>query len=482
MNRLLTILYVLLASAVQINAAEKPNVVFILADDLGWSDLACYGSTYHETPHIDRLAARGMRFRNAYGQPLCSPTRAALLTGLDPARLGITQPHCHLPELVLEPGLAEKAPAKEPLLAAVPVTRLKTSFATLPEAFRSAGYATAHFGKWHLGPEPYSPLEKGYEVDVPHTNAPGPLPKGFFHPFPVWKGKGKPGDNLEDLLADEAAAFIRQKRDRPFYMAYWAFQVHSPWQATAAQVDYFRTKADPINPQRNAVYAGMMQCLDNAVGTLVKALEDSGQLENTLIVFLSDNGGYIKPNQQYMLPEFHTTPPTSNAPLRDGKGTLYEGGIRVPLIIAWPGKVAPGTSSDALVAMTDWFPTFCELVELAKPENQPQDGVSFAAALRGMPAARDQVAFHFPHGANAGTALREGNWKLIRRYAADGKPGLGHELYDLAADLGESNDVAGQHPQKVAALSRHLDEYLKTTAAIVPAPNPAFVPGKAATR
>ena len=454
------------------SAAGQPNVLFILADDLGWRDLACFGSTYHETPNIDRLAARGMKFTNAYGQPLCSPTRSALLTGLDPARTGITQPHCHLPQVVLEPKRAASAPAKEPLLGAVPVTRLKTEFKTLPEAFLASGYHTAHFGKWHLGPEPYSPLRQGYEIDVPHTNEPGPLPEGFFHPFKVWKGKGKPGDNLEDVLATEAANYIRQKRDRPFFMTYRAFEVHSPWQATKEQVDHFLAKADPKNPQRNAVYAGMVQGLDNAVGTLVKTLEESSQLDNTLIVFLSDNGGYITPNKQYMLPEYHTTPPTSNAPLRDGKATLYEGGVRVPLIISWPGKVAPGTSSDVLVAMTDWFPTFCELLSLPKPDAQPQDGSSFAPALRGKPVERKNIAFHFPHGAKAGSALREGDWKLIRRYATAN----GNELYDLATDLGETKNLAGEQPGKVAALNQQLDTYLKTTGAIIPIANPAWVP------
>ncbi len=458
-----------------VSAAEQPNVLFILADDLGWRDLACYGSTFHETPHLDRLAARGMKFTNAYGQPLCSPTRSALLTGLDPARTGITQPHCHEPHVVLEPGRMEKAPAKEPLLGAVPVTRLKTEFTTLPEALRANGYATAHFGKWHLGPEPYSPLQQGYDIDVPHTNAPGPLPEGFFFPFKVWKDKGKPGDNLEDLLAAEAAAYIRQKRDRPFFMTYWAFQVHSPWQATPAQVDHFRAKADPKNPQRNAVYAGMVQSLDNAVGTLVQALEESGQLNNTIIIFLSDNGGYIQPNKQYMLPEYHTTPTTSNAPLRDGKATLYEGGIRVPMLISWPENIVPGTTNEALVATTDWFPTFCEIFSLPKPAGQPQDGYSFAPALRSQPVARKNIAFHFPHGANAGSAVREGNWKLIRRYAANGQPGLDHELYDLAADLGETKNLAAQQPEKVVALSAQLDAYLKETGAIIPAANPAWV-------
>jgi arylsulfatase A-like enzyme len=452
-------------------AAEKPNVVFILADDLGSRDLACFGSTFYETPNIDRLAVRGMKFTNAYGQPLCSPTRSALLTGLDPARTGITQPHCHMPQVVLEPKRADSAPPKEPVLGAVPVTRLKTEFKTLPEAFLASGYNTAHFGKWHLGPEPYSPLQQGYEVDVPHTNEPGPLAGGFFHPFKVWKDKGKQGDNLEDTLAAEAAAFIRQKRERPFFMSYWAFEVHSPWQAKPGQVEHFRAKADPKNPQRNAVYAGMVQSLDDAVGTLVQALEETGQLQNTIIIFLSDNGGYITPNKQFMLPEYHTTPPTSNAPLRDGKATLYEGGIRVPLIISWPGKIAAGTTSEALVSMTDWFPTFCELLSLPKPEGQPQDGHSFASALRGEPAARKNIAFHFPHGAQAGTSVREGNWKLIRRYAkADGD-----ELYDLASDLGEATNLAAQKPEKVAALNAQLDAYLKTTGGIIPIANPAWV-------
>jgi arylsulfatase A-like enzyme len=284
-----------LASACAADVPKSPpNIVFILADDLGFSDLSCYGSTFHRTPNLDALAKRGMLFRQAYtANPLCSPTRASILTGLYPARLGITAPVCHQPEVRLKPGLSAQARPSQKSLVAESVTRLDTSYVTLAETLRAKGYATGHFGKWHLGREPYSALEHGFDVDVPHWFGPGPA-GSYVAPwrFPSeLRFQGTPGEHIEDRMATEAAKFIRDNRDRPFFLNYWCFSVHGPWDAKEALVRHYHRAADPAKAQRNVVYAAMIHSLDDAVGTLVKALDENGLTEKTLIVFFSDNGG-----------------------------------------------------------------------------------------------------------------------------------------------------------------------------------------------
>ena len=210
-------------------AGPRPNIVFILADDLGWNDVGCYGSTFHETPNIDALAKSGMRFTQAYAaSSLCSPTRASILTGLYPARIGITAPACDKPEIVLEKELEPIAGPDQKMLTAKKITRLRREYYTLAEALEDAGYVTGHFGKWHLGWEPYSARQQGFEVDVPHTPAPSPGHDGYFYPFSVWRGHGKPGDHLEDRVAEAAVEFIEKNKARPFFLNYWAFEVHAP--------------------------------------------------------------------------------------------------------------------------------------------------------------------------------------------------------------------------------------------------------------
>jgi arylsulfatase A-like enzyme len=459
---------------------KKLNVVFILADDLGWRDLGCYGSTFHETPHIDALARRGLRFTQAYAaSPLCSPTRASLLTGLYPARLGITAPECHLSQEVLQKGLAKEAPGQAMRLAQS-VTRLKTDYYTLAKAFRAAGYATGHFGKWHLGPEPYSPLQHGFDVDVPHTSAPGPLMNGYFHPFPVWKNHGKAGDNLEDLLAEEAAQFIAQNKARPFFLNYWAFEVHSPWQAKPAQLAKYRAKARPGDPQRNPVYAGMIETLDDAVGRLVAALEQSGVLERTIIVFTSDNGPFAFAHPApVMMAEFQDIPTTSVLPLRGVKGTIYEGGTRVPLIVAWPGVTQAGTTTDALALSTDFFPTFADLLGLNVPAGLAFDGVSLRPVLAGGAGPRKDIFCHFPHTQSGwsvdkvlapASSFRSGDWKIIRLFGP--KAGADRfELYNLRDDIGEAKNLAPENPQLVRNFATLLDGLCTDTGAVMPKPD-----------
>ncbi len=476
---------VILAAA----TSARPNVVFILADDLGVNDLSLYGSTFHETPNIDALAKRGMKFGRAYSaSPLCSPTRSSILTGLYPARTGITAPSCHLPEVILEKALATRAAPAQKALPATSVTRLKTDTYTLAKAFKADGYTTAHFGKWHLGAEPYSPLQHGFDTDIPHTSAPSPLPKGFFYPFPVWKNHGKPGDHLEDLLADAAVAFIAKNKDRPFFLNYWAFEVHSPWQAKENQIEKYRAKATPTSRQRNPVYAGMLETLDEVVGRLVAALEKAGVLENTVIVFTSDNGPFFHPNAEHMPAEFHRVPVSSALPLRAGKGTIYEAGTRVPLLVVWPGKIRPGSVSDALIQSTDFFPTFTDLLGWTPPATVRFDGVSQRLAFERNQAVREEIFCHFPHGNSAkdyegmtaptsaapASSVRVGDWKLIRFYCDNADQTDRHELFNLADDPGETRDVAAAHPDRVKQLAARLDVILRETSAVIPLPNPTY--------
>lgn len=476
------------AAAIQ---SAGPNVVFILADDLGWNDTSLYGSKFFETPNIDALAERGMKFNRAYSaSPLCSPTRASILTGLLPARIGITAPVCHEPAEILVKEVATKAPATQQALSAASLTRLKTDYFTLAKAFKAEGYATAHFGKWHLGPEPYSPLQQGFDTDIPHTPAPSPLGKGFFYPFPVWKNHGKPGDNLEDLLADEAVKFIEEHKNQRFFLNYWSFQAHSPWQAKEEQIDKFRTKADPSSKQRNPVYAGMVATLDEVVGRLVAALDKAGVLDNTLIVFTSDNGPYFIANQEHMPEEFHQVPVSSAYPLRAGKGTIYEGGTRVPLVIVWPGKVAAGSQNGSLFQSTDFFPTFADMLGWKLPVELHFDGISQRKSLEEDRSTRSEIFCHFPHSLKAtpyegmpaltpespASSIRMGDWKLIRFYCDNADFSDRFELYNLAKDPGERVNLIAEKPEQLKPLSMRLDEILRDTGAVIPIVNPSFNP------
>ncbi len=287
--RLLALLLAPLAAV----AADKPNIIFILADDLGAHDLRCTGSTFYETPNLDRLAQRGTRFTQAYSaSPLCSPTRSSILVGQYPARTGITAPVCHLPTVQLEKRLENGNPNAR-LLVANSLTRLQTEYFTLAEAFKEAGYATAHFGKWHLGHnlkpgDRYEPKDQGFDVDFPHTpSAPGPG-GGYLAPWKFIKDPAiidTAGVNIEDRMSQEAAKYIAAQKGKPFYLNYWAFSVHSPWNARADYIEHFKAKADPKNPQHNALYAAMVKSLDDGIGRLLQAVDDAGIADNTIIVF-----------------------------------------------------------------------------------------------------------------------------------------------------------------------------------------------------
>ncbi len=464
-------------------AAPRPNIVLILADDLGQRDLGCYGSTFHRTPQIDALATRGMKFTKAYSaSPLCSPTRASILTGLAPARIGITAPNCHLPKVMLEKRLSPGGPTAR-VLNADSITRLKTDYLTLPEVLRDAGWRTGHLGKWHLGAEPYSPLQHGFDSDLPHTPGPGPGGgNGYFAPWNFWKGEGQPGDHIEDRMAEEAEKFIAANIARPFFLNYWAFSVHSPWMAKEDYTAEAAARSDKSAPQRNAMYAAMLRSLDDAVGRITAALEKHGVADNTLILFTGDNGSWHNvPREASKNKAWAGVPVTSNAPFRSGKASNYEGGTRVPLIAVWPGKIAPGSSSEAIVQTTDFFPTLLELADLKLPQPPSFDGTSFASALRGEAFTRDTIFCHFPHGGRSdidgfrpSTWVRRGDWKLIRFFADndDGSDRL--ELYNLREDPGETKNLAAAKPELAAELNMLITRYLADTGAVVPKLNPKF--------
>ena len=465
-------------------AAERPNIVIILADDLGQRDLGCYGSTFHKTPHIDALAQCGMKFTQAYSaSPLCSPTRASLLTGLHPARIGITAPNCHLPTVSLEKRLSAGGPTAR-VLNADSITRLDTSYLTLPEVLHKAGWRTGHLGKWHLGAEPYSPLQHGFESDLPHTPGPGPGGgNGYFAPWQFWKGEGKPGDHIEDRMAEEAEKFIAANKDQPFFLNYWAFSVHSPWMAKEDYTAEAAARAEKNAPQRNAIYAGMLRSLDDAVGRITAALEKNGVADNTIILFTGDNGSWHNvPKEASKNKAWADVPVTSNAPFRSGKASNYEGGTRVPLLAVWPGKIAAGTTSEAIVQSTDFFPTLLELTNTTTAQQRAFDGISFAPALRGEAFTRDAIFCHFPHGGRndidgfrPATWVRRGDWKLIRFYAdnADGTDKL--ELYNLRDDVSETKNLAGAKQELANELNALITRYLADTEAVVPKLNPNFI-------
>lgn len=461
-------------AAAQKQAQRPLNVVFILADDLGWRDTSLYGSRFCETPNLERLAKRGITFSQAYAaNPLCSPTRASIMTGLYPARVGITQASGHVPEEVLQAALQPNGRPDQKVLQVRSATRLKQEYFTLAEAFQQAGYATGHFGKWHLGREPYDPLHQGFMVDVPHYWGPSPA-RSYLAPWNFTPFQGQPGEHIEDRMAAEAVKFMRENRERPFFLNYWAFSVHGPWTAKPELIEKYGKKADPKDPQHNAVYGAMVQSLDEAIGTLTRALEELGLAERTVIVFTSDNGGVH-------FREEHGAPVTSNAPLRAGKATMYEGGTREPAVVVWPGTVKAGSKSDAVISSVDYYPTLLEITGLKPQAGQRFDGISIVPALKGGPLEREAIFCHFPHytpatGNRPATYVRKGDWKLIRYFGDNDDRSDRLELYNLKEDLAEANNLSTKQPERTRALNALIDRFLKDTGAVVPVLNPNYRP------
>lgn len=480
--------------AVDVQGLERPNVVFILADDLGAHDVGCFGSTFYETPNIDRLATRGVKFTQAYAaNPLCSPTRSSILTGLYPARTGITAPACHMPQVQLEKKLIKGGPSVK-VFAADSLTRLKTEYFTLAEALHEAGYATAHFGKWHLGrnrpghaEDRYEPKDQGFDLDFPHTpNAPGPgggylAPWKFITDPPL---AAAPGTHIEDRMSTEAAKFIREHKVKPFYVNYWAYSVHPPWNARHDYIEHFKPKADEKNPQHNPLYAAMVKSLDDGVGQILAAIDEAGIAERTIIVFFSDNGGWAFPPKATDPEGFENMPATSNLPQRSGKASIYEGGTREPCIVIWPGKTKPNTTSDALLQSGDFYPTLLTMCGLQPQAGLKLDGVDQTPMLLGKGLVRDRVFCHFPNGSPSqaehipgflpSTYVRQGDWKLIR-FFGDNEDGRDRfELYNLKDDVGEAKNLAAENPERVRELNALVTDFLRDTEAVIPILNPNY--------
>lgn len=486
---LITLVFVLSSTnANDQTSGRRPNVVFILADDLGWSDTELYGQTkLYQTPNVLRLAERGMTFSRAYSaSPLCSPTRASILTGLHPARIGLTSPGCHLPKVQLVAKQGIRTNQNVPSIPIQPVTRLNTSYFTLAQMFRDTGYQTAHFGKWHLGHAPYSPLEHGFEIDIPHW--PGPGPAGSY--VAPWKfpdfDPDTPNEHIEDRMAKEAVKFIETNKDQPFFLNYWMFSVHAPFDAKRELIEKYKSQIDPEGSQRSPTYAAMVESMDDAVGTLIDALEKHKLLENTIIVFFSDNGGN-------MYNEVDGVPPTNNFPLRGGKATMFEGGVRVPCIVSYPGRIQPGSRSDRLIQSTDFFPTLLDLMgRVESIESIDFDGKSFAKTLlqksKEKTAPRNLKIDHnerpiftyFPHQPKVpdwippSVSVHQGNWKLIRIFYGGKKGRDRFLLFDLKKDPGETENLADRRPAIVIELNQKLELFLAETNAVLPRRNEQF--------
>lgn len=435
---------------------NRPNFVFILMDDLGWADLSCYGSKYYETPNLDRLAKSGARFTDAYAAaPVCSPTRASIIAGKYPARLGITN---YLPG---------KHPTPFSKLIGVDcVQQLPLSETSIAEALKPLGYTSANIGKWHLGTEPYYPEKQGFDVNIGGTQS--GMPKSFF--YPGWEKnppiEGKPGDYLTDVLTDEAIKFIGQNQKNPFFLYLPHYAVHVPIEAREELVQKYRNKK-PGELQNDPIYAAMIQNMDENIGRVVNEIDRLGLGDNTYIFFTSDNGGLSAP-------EWKLKPVTSNAPLREGKGHLYEGGIRVPLIVRGPG-VAKGQTIRTPVSSIDYLST---LVDLGGGKSTGTDGVSLKSLIQtGKTSVERDLFWHYPHYSNQlgrpSSAIRRGDWKLIEFHEDKHV-----ELYNLAKDLSEKKDLSKSQPTKVRELKQSLESWLQSVDAKYPTPNPKYDPAR----
>lgn len=444
-------------------AKPPPNIVLIVADDLGWADLACYGADLHESPQLDRFAAENVRFTSAYAAaPICSPTRASILTGKFPSRLHMT---------IWWEGSKRGPTTNRRLITPQTVADLPLSEVTLAEVLHEAGYRTMHVGKWHLGDAFHYPETQGFDVNIGGTM--WGAPSTFFFPFAGYWGRAQTewryvpdlqfsdeNDYLTDRLTDRAIELIEQSADRPFYLNLWYHSVHTPIEGKPESVAHFEDRLSPEWHHQNAGYAAMVRSLDENVGRVLATLDTLGLAENTVVIFTSDNGGYVN--------EYDGRRVTNNAPLRSGKGSLYEGGIRVPLIIRWPGETSAGRECDQPVCSTDFYRTVLEMAGLEAGAEQAPDGLSLAALLRHPETRleREALYFHYPHYYATTTpvsSVRTGDWKLLE-YFEDGRV----ELFNLTEDLGEQHDLAAEMPERAAALREQLNNWRESIDAQLP--------------
>ncbi|SDW46885.1 sulfatase [Paenibacillus sp. CF384] len=455
---------------------DKPNLLFILIDDMGWMDLGCYGSLFYETPNLDRLAAEGVRFTDAYAAaPVCSPTRASMMSGKYPAHVGVTN------------WIGGQTSGK--LIDAPYIRHLPLQEKSVATALKEQGYQTWHVGKWHLGEREHYPDRHGFDVNIGGCSWGMPV-NGFFSPYGIETlEEGPEGEYLTDRLTDEAIELIRQNEGAPFFLNLWHYAVHIPIEVSAELTKRFAEKAKALGLDRveafvegeffpcehkkhlrvqrrivqsDPAYAAMIYNLDWNIGRLVKALEETGQLDNTVIVFTSDNGGLATAEGS----------PTCNSPLQEGKGWMYEGGVREPLIIRWPGVAKPGSVSEVPVTSPDFYPTLLEMAGLDLLPEQHKDGVSLVPVLRGEESlSREAIFWHYPHygnqGGTPGSSVREGDYKLIE-FFEDGRL----ELYNLRTDLSEEHNIAELHPERTERLRQMLHEWREQIGAVIPEANP----------
>ena len=465
---------------------RRPNVILILMDDMGWRDLGCMGSDFYETPNIDRLGARGVRFTDAYAAcPVCSPTRASILTGKYPATVGLT-------DWIDWNGKVH--PARGKLIDVPYLDHLPLEETSLAAVLREAGYATWHVGKWHMGGPEYYPEAHGFEVNVGGCEWGSPI-KGYFSPWgiPVIDDDVPEGVYLTDYLTDRAVRLIRENKGRPFFLNMSYYSVHTPIQGKAEYVIKYEAKAKAMGLDRvqvfedgdffpcehkqtrrirrrlvqsDPVYAAMIHSVDENVGRLLQAVEETGQAKDTVVIFFSDNGGLATSEGS----------PTCNAPLAEGKGWMYEGGTREPLLVHWPGVTAPGSVCAEPVTSTDFYPTLLQVAGLPLMREQHVDGVSLVPLLRGADRlGREAIFWHYPHygnqGGTPGSSVRAGDFKLIE-FFEDGAL----ELYNLREDPGEKHNLASSEPERTARLHDMLVRWRAQIEAQIPKPNPDFLP------
>jgi len=444
-------------------SSPRPNFVFILADDLGWADLSCYGSDLHETPNIDKLARQGMRFTDAYAAaPVCTPTRASIMTGKCPARLHMT----------IWYEASANPPQNRKLIPPVTQGNMPHEQVTIAEVLKAAGYFTAHVGKWHLGDAGHYPQTQGFDVNIGGTF--WGAPATFFYPYSGSKRYGgeyryvphlefgAEGEYLTDRLTGEALRVMDKVKDKPFYLNLCYHTVHTPIEGKPKLVEYYKKKVRPGMNHQNYEYAAMVHSLDENVGRVLDKINELGVADRTIIFFFSDNGGYIN--------EFNRKVVTNNYPLRCGKGSLYEGGVREPLIIRWPGVTQPGSVCSEPVSSIDFYPTFLDITGLAgdSKHNSDMDGMSLVPLLKN-PAAklkREALYWHYPHYYPTTTpvsSIRRGDWKLLE-YFEDNHI----ELYNLSNDIGEQNDLVEIMPEKAEELHKRLDTWRKAVNAQMP--------------
>jgi arylsulfatase A-like enzyme len=454
-----------LSSPLAAAATRAPNVILFLIDDWGWTDGGTFGSKFYETPHLDRLAAQGMKFTQAYSAcTVCSPTRAAIMTGKYPARLHITdwiaghrRPFAKLkiPDWTLQLPLEEK---------------------TIAEELKTRGYTTGLFGKWHLGNEAFYPEKQGFDVNVGGCDM--GAPRAYFPPYgiPVIKDE-QPGEFLSDRLTRDALKFIEANREKPFFIYFPHYAVHTPIAGKPEVIEKYKKKlAAGTYTQTNPVYAALVESIDDSLGAVMKKLADLKLEENTVIMITGDNGGL----SGLLNAEGWRPGPTRNDPLRLGKGSVYEGGVRVPLIVKWPGVTAPGSTNATPVISTDFFPTIREITAAAgaASESNASDGESFVPLLKGgTKLQRTAIYWHYPHyhpgSATPYSAVRDGDWKLIHFFEDNHV-----ELYNLRDDLSEKNDLAATNAAKVSELRGKLVAWRTSVGAQLPEKNPNYDPAR----